>query len=106
MEFIHDDFLLSCEPARRLYHHFAATEPILDYHSHLAPADIASDRRFHDLCEIWLEAIIINGEQCGRMESRNASAQAMLLHLRNSRLGLEPSHSYCVIPCTTGRISN
>jgi len=55
MEFIDDDFLLSCEPARRLYHHFAATEPILDYHSHLAPADIASDRRFHDLCEIWLE---------------------------------------------------
>src|SRR5258706_490146 len=31
------------------------TESILDYHSHLAPADIASDRRFHDLCEIWLE---------------------------------------------------
>ena len=55
MEFIHDDFLLSCEPARRLYHHFAATEPILDYHSHLAPADIASDRRFNDLSEIWLE---------------------------------------------------
>ena len=36
MEFIHDDFLLHSEMARRLYHDYAADEPILDYHSHLA----------------------------------------------------------------------
>ncbi|HEY1471254.1 MAG TPA: glucuronate isomerase [Candidatus Acidoferrum sp.] len=55
MEFIHDDFLLHSEIARQLYHTYAAGEPILDYHSHLSPADIAGDRRFHDLFEIWLE---------------------------------------------------
>ena len=55
MEFIHDDFLLGTETARRLYHGYAAAEPILDYHSHLPPADIAGDRRFQDLFEIWLE---------------------------------------------------
>jgi glucuronate isomerase len=55
MEFIHDDFLLNCEAARRLYHRYAATQPILDYHSHLPAAEIAADRRFHDLFEIWLE---------------------------------------------------
>jgi glucuronate isomerase len=55
MEFIHDDFLLHSETARQLYHNYAAGEPILDYHSHLSPVDIASDRRFADLSQIWLE---------------------------------------------------
>ena len=55
MEFIHDDFLLGTKTARRLYHGYAAGEPILDYHSHLSPSDIAADRRFNDLFEIWLE---------------------------------------------------
>jgi glucuronate isomerase len=53
--FIHDDFLLRTEPARRLYHRDAAAEPILDYHNHLPPRDIAEDRCFRDLFEIWLE---------------------------------------------------
>jgi glucuronate isomerase len=55
MGFVHDDFLLRSETARRLYHEYAATQPILDYHSHLSPADLAADRRFHNLYEIWLE---------------------------------------------------
>jgi glucuronate isomerase len=55
MEFIHDNFLLHSETARQLYHNYAAGEPILDYHSHLSPADIAADRRFTDLWEIWLQ---------------------------------------------------
>jgi glucuronate isomerase len=55
MEFIHDDFLLHSETARRLYHDYAADEPILDYHSHLPPADIASNHRFRNIWEIWLQ---------------------------------------------------
>jgi glucuronate isomerase len=55
LNFIHDDFLLHSEVARRLYHDYAASQPILDYHSHLPAADIASDRQFHNLFEIWLE---------------------------------------------------
>jgi glucuronate isomerase len=55
MDFIHDDFLLHCKTARNLYHTYAAQEPILDYHSHLPPADIAADRRFRNLFEPWLE---------------------------------------------------
>ena len=55
MEFMHDDFLLHSEMARRLYHDYAADELILDYHSHLPPADVASDHRFSDLWEIWLK---------------------------------------------------
>ncbi len=55
MAFIHDDFLLETDAARRLYHSFAAAEPILDYHSHLPPKDIAENRQFANLFEIWLE---------------------------------------------------
>jgi glucuronate isomerase len=55
MEFIHEDFLLTSKTARRLYHDYAAGEPILDYHSHLSPGDISADRRFKNLFEIWLE---------------------------------------------------
>jgi len=55
MAFINDDFLLRSVPAQRLYHGFAKDEPILDYHNHLPPKDIAEDRRFQNLFEIWLE---------------------------------------------------
>jgi glucuronate isomerase len=53
--FIHQDFLLQSETARRLYHEFAEGEPILDFHTHLPISDIAADRRFRDLAEVWLE---------------------------------------------------
>ena len=55
MPFIHDDFLLQSKTARRLYHEYAEGQPILDYHNHLPPRDIADNRRFNDLFEIWLE---------------------------------------------------
>ena len=55
LTFIHQDFLLHSAAARRLYHEYAEAEPILDFHSHLPAADIAGDRRFRDVTEIWLE---------------------------------------------------
>src|SRR5580700_21042 len=55
MSFITEDFLLTNKTARRLYHAFAEAEPILDYHCHLPPKDIADNRQFRDLAEIWLE---------------------------------------------------
>ncbi|MBI4903977.1 MAG: glucuronate isomerase [Acidobacteria bacterium] len=55
MSFIHPDFLLQTKAARRLYHEYAAAEPILDYHCHLPPKDVAENRQFRDLFEILLE---------------------------------------------------
>ena len=55
MAFIHEDFLLHNASARRLYHRYAEDEPILDYHCHLSPKDIAENRAFKNLFEIWLE---------------------------------------------------
>jgi glucuronate isomerase len=53
--FLTDNFLLSNDIARRLYHDYAAAQPIVDYHCHLSPKDIAENRRFANLFEIWLE---------------------------------------------------
>ena len=55
MAFIHEDFLLANPTARRLYHKYAEDQPILDYHCHLPPKEIAGNRRFRNLFEIWLE---------------------------------------------------
>src|SRR5262249_40445890 len=55
MGFIHGDFLLQGKAARELYHRWAEDQPILDYHTHLSAADIAEDRRFRDLFDVWLE---------------------------------------------------
>ena len=55
MSFIHDDFLLTNEHSVRLYHTFAATQPIIDYHNHLSPQDIAENRQFLNLHDMWLE---------------------------------------------------
>lgn len=52
--FITDHFLLQSETARELYHGYASAEPILDYHCHLPPAEVAEDKNFKNLYAIWL----------------------------------------------------
>lgn len=48
------DFLLPDESSRRLYHDYSAKMPIIDYHSHLPPADIAGNSCFRNLAHAWL----------------------------------------------------
>jgi glucuronate isomerase len=55
MKFIGEKFLLHNRAGQRLYRQFAEHEPIFDFHCHLSPKDIAENRRFGNLCEIWLE---------------------------------------------------
>jgi len=52
--FLDNDFLLNTESAKRLYHDHAAALPIIDYHCHLPPQEIAENHRFGNLTEIWL----------------------------------------------------
>jgi len=52
--FIHDDFLLQTDFARELYHQHAAPMPIFDYHCHIPPQDIAINRQYLNLTQIWL----------------------------------------------------
>lgn len=53
--FMSEDFLLDSEFARRLYHDYAADQPIFDYHCHLPPQQIAENYRFNNLYDIWLK---------------------------------------------------
>lgn len=53
--FLTEDFLLTNDFAKTLYHQFAKDLPIIDYHCHLSPQDIAGDRRFENLTKVWLE---------------------------------------------------
>ncbi|WP_439698100.1 glucuronate isomerase [Mucilaginibacter sp. AW1-7] len=52
--FLDKDFLLTTETARRLYHEYAADLPIIDYHSHLPPDQIAGDINFENITQVWL----------------------------------------------------
>ncbi len=53
-KFLDENFLLQTKTAQTLYHEHAAGMPIIDYHCHLNPRDIADDRQFENLTQIWL----------------------------------------------------
>lgn len=53
-QFFTEDFLLSNDFARTLYHQYAKKQPIIDYHCHLPPQNIANDTNFENLTSIWL----------------------------------------------------
>ncbi len=53
--FLGEHFLLENEFAEELYHVYAAQQPIIDYHCHLSPEDINSNRQFTSITEAWLE---------------------------------------------------
>ena len=52
--FMDPDFLLETETAKHLYHDYAETLPILDYHCHIPPQEICDNRRFENLTQVWL----------------------------------------------------
>ncbi len=53
--FLNEHFLLENKFAERLYHNFAAEMPIIDYHNHLPPDEIANNKKFKNITEIWLK---------------------------------------------------
>ena len=54
--FMNEDFLLTTETGSRLFHRYAESCPIIDYHNHLPPKDIYQRRRYDNLTQVWLEA--------------------------------------------------
>ncbi|MBN1388110.1 MAG: glucuronate isomerase [Bacteroidales bacterium] len=53
--FINDDFLLETITGKNLFYNYVSELPVIDYHCHLSPGDIANDRRFSNIAEAWLE---------------------------------------------------
>lgn len=52
--FMDQDFLLETETAKKLYHDYAEVTPIIDYHCHINPKEIAEDRKFENITQVWL----------------------------------------------------
>lgn len=53
-QFMDKDFLLSNETAKTLYHDYAAKMPVIDYHCHINPREIAEDKTFDNITQVWL----------------------------------------------------
>jgi glucuronate isomerase len=54
IDFLTEDFLLSSDTARYLYHQHAAKMPIYDYHCHISPQQVAEDKQFDNITQVWL----------------------------------------------------
>jgi glucuronate isomerase len=53
-KFIYEDFLLDTKTASELYHTYAESLPIIDYHCHISPKEVAQNRQFENMTQIWL----------------------------------------------------
>ncbi|WP_448248833.1 glucuronate isomerase [Thalassotalea agariperforans] len=53
-KFIHENFLLESTQASKLYHDYAVDMPIIDYHSHLPPQEVAENKQWQNLSQVWL----------------------------------------------------
>ena len=53
-KFLDDNFVLQTKTAQTLFHEYAKDMPIIDYHCHLSPQEIADDKKFDNLAQIWL----------------------------------------------------
>jgi len=53
-KFLDENFLLNNKTAQHLYHDFAKDMPIIDYHNHLPPDEIAADKNFENITKVWL----------------------------------------------------
>ncbi len=54
-KFLDDNFILENRTAEKLYHEYAANMPIIDYHCHIPPEEIAIDKNFDNMTKIWLD---------------------------------------------------
>ena len=52
--FMDEDFLLTTDAAKTLYHDYAEKMPIIDYHCHINPMEIYEDKRYNSITEVWL----------------------------------------------------
>ena len=53
-KFMDKDFVLQTKTARDLFHNHAKGLPIIDYHCHLIPWEIAEDKKYDNITQIWL----------------------------------------------------
>ncbi len=97
--FMCEDFLLNNETARQLYHEYAADMPIYDYHCHLNPREIAENRQFDNLGQIWLE-----GDHYKLRAMRSVGIDESLITGRQTRDDEKYRAWAKTVPLTLGRM--
>lgn len=100
------DFLLETETAKKLFHDYAEKTPILDYHCHINPKEIAEDRQFDNITQVWLGGDHYKWRfmrSCGVDES---TSPVTLPITRSSANGLSAWARLSATPCSTGAIWN
>ena len=93
--FITENFLLENDAAARLYHEYARDMPIIDYHCHLPPQQIAADHRFENLTQVWLY-----GDHYKWRAMRSSGVARAILHRRRHRTGRSSRSGPQTVPKT------
>lgn len=78
MSFLDKDFLLTSEPAKKLFHEYAEKMPIIDYHCHLDPKDIYENKNYPNLTRIWLNDGIFGDHYKWRLERANGVSEDLI----------------------------
>ena len=93
--FIHDDFLLTNQVGKELYHGYAANMPIFDYHCHLNPKEIAENKQYRNITELWLGGDHYKWRAIGRTALRKYNPGQRWRSLRN---GQRPCRTASITP--------
>ena len=90
--FMDKDFILESETAKTLFHKYAESMPIIDYHCHLSPKEIWEDRRFNNITEVWLGGDHYKWRlmRANGVEEAYITGDSRKMH-RKSRSSVEPS---------------
>ena len=97
--FMDKDFLLSTETSKKLFHEYAETMPIVDYHCHINPQEIAEDRKFENITQVWLGGDHYKWRQM-------TTLQVVPVIVKNSRNGQKLLGKQSEIRSITGAIWN
>ena len=97
--FMDKDFLLETETAKKLFHDYAEKTPILDYHCHINPKEIAEDRQFDNITQVWL-----GGDHYKWRFMRSCGVDEK--YITGDANGLSAWARLSATPCSTGAIWN
>lgn len=78
MAFLDDDFLLTSEPAKKLFHQYAAQMPIIDFHCHLDPKEIYENKNYANITRIWLNEGTYGDHYKWRLERANGVPEELI----------------------------
>ncbi|MCI1904217.1 glucuronate isomerase [Enterococcus hirae] len=78
MAFLNDDFLLTTDVAKKLFHEFAEDQPIIDYHCHLEPKEIYENKNYENISQIWINEGLYGDHYKWRLERDHGVPESLI----------------------------